>query len=130
MRPRHIKIRLPLSPPCCRLRSPARAGTIDGLSPLPGYALPGYVIEAGGVDGDGATNRHKIDTQCSVTVTTAASYRIDWEAAGPEQCGAVVSSNLDHGSHQHGAGHADVVLENAHQRRPTTCKSASATGCG
>jgi hypothetical protein len=58
------------------------AGTINGFS-LPGYVLPGYVIAADAVDGDVATNRHRIDTQCSVTVTTAGSYRIDWELLDP-----------------------------------------------
>ncbi|MEQ1750710.1 MAG: hypothetical protein ABL974_14880, partial [Prosthecobacter sp.] len=76
MRSRHFQILLLAAMLLPVLAS--AAGTINGFS-LPGYALPGYVIEADAVDGDGATNRHRIDTQCSVTVTTAGSYRIDWE---------------------------------------------------
>lgn len=66
------------------------AGNITGFS-FPTYGLHGYVIEADGVDGDGATDRHKIDTQCTVTVTTVGSYRIDWELLDPSD--TVVVSN-------------------------------------
>jgi hypothetical protein len=47
------------------------------------YVLPGYVIGADAVDGVGTTNRHRISTECEVTITTAGSYKVEWELLDP-----------------------------------------------
>jgi hypothetical protein len=64
--------------PCAMAQS-----TINGFS-LPGYVAPGYVIAADAVDGVPGTNRHRIDTQCSVTINAVGSYRVGWQLLAPD----------------------------------------------
>jgi hypothetical protein len=59
-----------------------QAGTVNSIA-LPDYVLPGYVIGADTVDGNAATNRHRIAVECEVTITTVGSYKVEWELLDP-----------------------------------------------
>lgn len=78
---------------CMFATSSQGAGTVNSIS-LPSYSAPGYVIAADGVDGAPATNRHLIETQANVTVTTAGSYSIEWSLLDPAGTVMVTSTSV------------------------------------
>lgn len=69
------------------------AGSVNSIG-LPSYSAPGYVIAADGVDADGGTNRHLIETQANVTVTVAGSYSVEWSLLDPDNNVMVTSTTV------------------------------------
>jgi hypothetical protein len=69
------------------------SGSVNSIG-LPGATDPYYVISADALDGDGATNRHRIETRANVTITTAGSYSMEFSLLDPDNNVIVTATTI------------------------------------